>query len=317
MSNWTKKDMPSQNGKLAIVTGSTSGIGYETALALAEAGAEVVVAARNQTKGREAVARILRTDPTASVRFEELDLASLASVADFAGLISKQGRAVDLLINNAGVMALPTRRTTKDGFEMQFGTNHLGHFALTARLLPLLLRGHDPRITNVSSLAHRQGPINFDDLQWERRYSPWAAYVQSKLANLLFTFELQRLSERNGWNLLANAAHPGYARTDLIANGPGNTSFLAMSTLIVRPLFSHSSAGGALPTLYAATAPEAKPGGYYGPNGFYEMKGAPAPAYIASRAKDEAAARRLWEISVKLTGVDWLVDEKSASAGNS
>jgi NAD(P)-dependent dehydrogenase (short-subunit alcohol dehydrogenase family) len=200
--------------------------------------------------------------------------------------------------------------TTADGFELQFGTNHLGHFALTGRLLPLLLRGRQAglvktRVVNVSSLAHRSGVIRFDDLQAARKYSPWPTYGQSKLANLLFTFELQRRSDTNGWGLLCDAAHPGYARTELVANGPGAASFASKASRIVGTFFSQSAAAGALPTLYAATSPEAKPGSYYGPNGLYEMKGEVAPAFIAAKAKDEAVARRLWSLSEELTGVRW------------
>jgi NAD(P)-dependent dehydrogenase (short-subunit alcohol dehydrogenase family) len=249
------------------------------------------------------------------VRFEMLDLASLGSGQAFADRLLKQGRPLDLLINNAGVMTPPKRKITKDGFELQFGTNHLSHFALTARLLPLLLSSHQPRVTNVASLAHRQGAIHFDDLQWEQRYKPWAAYGQSKLANMLFTFELQRLSERKRWNLMVNAAHPGFARTDLMANGPGADSLLVkINKAVMMPWLSHSAAAGALPTLFAAASPEAKSGEYYGPKGFYEMKGPVAPAYIAPQAKDEAVARKLWDVSEQLTGVRWLAEDEHSVA---
>jgi len=305
MSNWTVKDIPSQVGKLAVITGANSGIGYETALELVRAGAEVILAGRSEPKGRDAVQRILREVQTAKVRFGKADLASLASVADFAGQMLAEDRPIDLLINNAGVMAFPTRQTTADGFEAQFGTNHLGHFALTERLLPLLRRGRQPRIVNVSSLAHRQGAIRFDDLQLERSYKPWVAYTQSKLANLLFTFELQRRSDTNGWGLMTNAAHPGWARTELIANGPGKDSLQARLGARFAPFLSHSARGGAMPTLFAATSPDAKPMGYYGPDGVYELKGPVAPAFIAAKAKDTAVAEKLWEVSEKLTGVRW------------
>ncbi|MBB6146435.1 NAD(P)-dependent dehydrogenase (short-subunit alcohol dehydrogenase family) [Silvibacterium bohemicum] len=304
--NWTAQNIPQQNGKLAIVTGATGGIGYETALALAMAGAEVIVAARNPQKGRDALARIAGHRPAGKVRFEEIDLASLASVSAFAERILAENRPLDLLINNAGVMAPPTRKTTADGFELQFGTNHLAHFALTAKLLPALRRASRPRVTNVSSLAHRAGAkILFDNLQAEHGYKPWPFYQQSKLANMLFTFEMQRRSDAAGWGLLVDAAHPGFARTDLIANGPGANSLQAKGSRILSRFLSHDSLGGALPTLYAAASPDASPNGYYGPNGFYEMKGPVAPAYIAPRAKDAASAKRLWEISEKLTGVRW------------
>jgi NAD(P)-dependent dehydrogenase (short-subunit alcohol dehydrogenase family) len=310
MATWTISDIPSQDGKLAVVTGATGGLGYETALGLAHAGAEVVLAGRSQEKGREAVERIVRALPAAAVRFEMLDLASLASVRAFADKMAGQRRPLDLLINNAGVMAFPTRRVTADGFEMQFGTNHLGHFALTAQLLPLLRRAESARVVNVSSLAHRGGRIDFDNLQAERRYRPWPVYQQSKLANLLFTFELQRRSDAQGWGLMSNASHPGYARTDLISNGPGEmTGVRGLLGRLLRGL-SHSAADGALPTLFGATSRDAVPFGYYGPNGVYELSGPVAPAHVARRAKDEALARKLWEVSEKLTGVQWSAEER-------
>jgi NAD(P)-dependent dehydrogenase (short-subunit alcohol dehydrogenase family) len=301
MKNWTTADIKPQNGKLAIVTGATGGIGFECALALAIAGAEVVVVGRNSDKGKLALSKI--KEAGAQARFELVDLASLASVSDFAARMLKEGKPVDILINNAAVMSLPQRESTADGFELQFGTNHLNHFALTARLLPLLLKARNPVVTTVSSLAHRRGRINFDDLQGEKRYGPWAAYQQSKLANVLFALELQRRSKANGWTLKSNAAHPGYARTDILVNGPGLEAPLSKVSLFIRPLLSHSAAEGALPVLYAAVAPEAEPGGYYGPGGFYEMKGPVAKAGVARQAKDESAAKRLWEVSEKLTKI--------------
>lgn len=304
--NWSNTDIPSQATKLAVVTGATGGLGYETALGLAQAGAEVILAGRNEAKGADAVRRILTVAPGAKVRFCMVDLASLASVAAFAKDLLAQSRPIDILANNAAVMATPTRQTTADGFELQLGTNYLSHFALTAWLLPLLVHGGQTRVVQVSSLAHRQGKIHFDDLQLERGYTPWKAYTQSKLAMLIFALELQKRSDANGWGLISNAAHPGYARTDIIANGPGADSLQAKLHRLIGPLFSHSSAAGALPTLYAATAPEARPAGYYGPAGFYEMKGPVAASFIAATAKDEIVARRLWEISEQLTGVEWL-----------
>ncbi len=305
MKPWSIADIPSQAGKLAVVTGATGGLGYETALELARAGAEVLVTGRNAEKGRIAIERIRRAVPSAKVSFEMLDLASLASVRTFAGKMIARGRSLDLLINNAGVMDLPARRFTEDGFEQQFGTNHLGHFALTGLLLPLLRAANAPRVVNVSSLAHRGGKIDFANLQGERKYRSWPAYQQSKLANLLFTFELQRRSDARGWKLMSNAAHPGYARTDLIPNGPGTGGLKGMGMTVLGSFMSQSAAAGALPTLYAATSPQATPDGYYGPNGFYELKGAVAPAKIFPQARDMTVARRLWEISEKLTGVKW------------
>jgi NAD(P)-dependent dehydrogenase (short-subunit alcohol dehydrogenase family) len=302
--DWGVKDMPNQTGKLAVVTGATGGLGYETALGLAQAGAEVVLAGRNDAKGEDAIRRIRAVAPGAKVRFEKVDLASLASVAAFAERLLAQGRPIDILVNNAAVMATPSRQTTENGFELQFGTNYLSHFALTARLLPLL-RGREMRLVQLSSLAHRQGKIHFGDLQLERGYTPWKAYTQSKLAMLIFAFELQRRSDADEWGWLSAAAHPGYARTDLIANGPGADSLFSKLHRLIGPLFSHSSAAGALPTLYAATAPEARPAGYYGPAGFYEIKGPVAPSFVAASAKDRAVALRLWEVSEELTGVAW------------
>ncbi len=306
MAKWTANEIRPQAGRLAVVTG-TGGLGYETALVLAQHGARVILAGRNEGKGREAIRRIAALAPEASVRFELLDLADLASVAAFSNRLLAQDRPIDLLINNAGVMTPPNRRTTADGFELQFGTNYLGHFALTAHLLPLLKRGRAPRVVEVSSGAHRLGgAIHFDDLQWERNYKPWAAYAQSKLAMLMFALELQRRSDAAGWGLLSNVAHPGYARTDLIANGPGDDALAAkINKLLVRPFLSQSAADGALPVLLAATSPEAKGGGYYGPTGLFELIGAPGPAVIGSHAKDLGVAKKLWEISEDLTGARW------------
>ena len=300
---WSLADIPPQNGRRAIVTG-TGGLGYETALALAVAGASVVLAGRSETKGRGAVVRILNLHPGAAITFEKLDLGSLASIAAFAERIAAERAPIDLLVNNAGVMAPPKRETTSDGFELQFGTNHLGHFALTGRLLPLLRAGKAPRVVTVSSGAHHTGKIDFDDLQRAQRYSPWLAYSQSKLANLLFAFELQRRSDAAGWGLMSIAAHPGYARTELIANGPGLNSLSSrVGSLLVAPWASQSPADGALPQLFAATAPDAKPAGYYGPGRLFELVGLPAPARISNAAQDVDAARRLWDVSEALTKV--------------
>src|SRR5258707_8963060 len=274
MAGSAQAEIPSQLGRSAVVTGATGGLGYETALALAKAGAEVPLPGRHDRKGQSAIEKISREVPDAKVKYESLDLASLASVADFAQRMHSR-KALDLLINNAGVMALPRRQTTADGFEMQFGTNYLGHYALTAQLLPLLRRAQQPRVVSRSSIAHRTGFIQFSDLQGERFYSPWKAYNQSKLAMLMFALELQRRSDAAGWNLISNAAHPGWARTDLFTNGPG-AGLLAFASQLAAPLFSQSAESGALPTLFAATSPQAKGGGYYGPNGLNELKGPPA-----------------------------------------
>ena len=301
---WSIGDIPDQTGRFAIVTGANTGLGYQTALALAGKGAEVIVAARTPAKGQDAVRRILAAHPGAMVKFEPLDLASLRNVADFAARMSAERKTLDLLINNAGVMTPPGRLTTEDGFELQFGVNYLAHFALTARLLPLLKAARGARVVNLSSGAHHTGRIDFDDLQWEERYRPWLAYSQSKLAMMMFAFELQRRSQAAGWGFIADAAHPGYARTELIANGPGADSFVSrVGAVLIQPWMSQSAADGALPQLYAATSPDAAGGGYYGPDGFFEMKGHPKAARVARQAEDEAMARRLWTVSETLTGV--------------
>ena len=209
-------------------------------------------------------------------------------------------------------MALPKRQQTEDGFEMQLGTNYLGHYALTARLLPQLRRAKAPRVVNLSSLAHRSGAINFDDLQSRHSYRPWRAYCQSKLAMLMFSLELQRRSLAAGWGLTSLGAHPGFARTDLIANGPGVNTLQWRFGRLLQPFMSQSAAEGALPTLFAVTSPAAEPGGYYGPNGFYEMKGMPGPARIMSHAKDFATSAMLWDVSATLTGVSF--DEIAVAA---
>jgi NAD(P)-dependent dehydrogenase (short-subunit alcohol dehydrogenase family) len=304
MTGWSTADIPPLNGRTAVITGATGGLGYETARALAGAGAHVVLTGRNEAKGRHALQNIRSQFPNAEIAYETLDLANLASVAEFATRYAGAHTSLDLLINNAGVMALPQRQVTSDGFEMQLGTNYLGHYALTAHLLPLLRQGHQPRVVNLSSLAHRTGAINFGDLQSARSYSSWKAYCQSKLAMLMFALELQRRSDTAGWGLLSNAAHPGYARTDLIANGPGDSLLWQLSKSL-QPLISQSAAEGALPTLFAATSPEAKAAGYYGPNWFYELKGPPVPAKIMPQAKDAASAARLWDVSAALTGVSF------------
>jgi NAD(P)-dependent dehydrogenase (short-subunit alcohol dehydrogenase family) len=300
MASWSTADIPPQDGRRVIVTG-TGGIGYETALALAAAGADVVLAGRDPSKGHASVARIQAHAPGARIAFEALDLASLASVADFAARMARRLPALDLLVNNAGVMMPPTRRTTADGFELQFGTNHLGHYALTARLLPLLRAGRAPRVVTVSSDVHRFARMEFDNLQSERRYRPMTAYAQSKLANLLFTAELARLNDAHAWGLISLAAHPGFARTDIIANGPGTWPMAAA----LRPILSQSAADGALPILLAASAPGLPGGTYYGPKGLLESKGPPGRARPSRRARSTADADRLWDVSARLTGVAW------------
>lgn len=308
MTAFTIRDIPDQTGRLAIVTGANSGTGFETARALAARGAEVVLATRSAGRAEAAIAAIRRDQPQARLRFEPLDLASQASVAAFVERLLAEGRPIDILVNNAGVMALPQRSVTEDGFETQLATNYLGHFALTARLLPLLRSGR-ARVVQLSSIVHRQGRIQLDDLQFETAYKPWPAYAQSKLAMLMFALELDRRSRANGWGLTSVAAHPGYARTGLIASGPMSRSVVARTVLtslyrpFIEPFFSHSAADGALPILMAATAAGVTGGAYYGPRDLREMKGPPAVGKIEAQALDPAVAAGLWAASEALTGV--------------
>jgi NAD(P)-dependent dehydrogenase (short-subunit alcohol dehydrogenase family) len=302
MTNWTTADIPSQEGRLALVTGANSGIGWQTALELARAGSEVILAVRSAEKGRMAVDGIRRLIPRARVRHEILDLASLQSVRAFAARLANEPR-LDLLVNNAGVMSVPRRELTEDGFERQLGTNYLGPFALTALLLPLLRRSPSPRITTVSSGAANMGlrRINFDDLQWEKSYAPWKAYCQSKLADLLMAIELTRRASADGITVLSTAAHPGYSRTNLQTSGPGKTQTFAERLL--ERVASQDAAHGALPTLRAATEQNASQASYYGPSRFFHLKGDPVLIPMPEPASDEAAARRLWDVSEELTGV--------------
>ncbi|MDC0716666.1 SDR family oxidoreductase [Nannocystis sp. bb15-2] len=303
MANWKTTDIPAQKGRLAVVSG-TGGLGLEDALGLARAGSEVIIAGRNPQKGADAVARVLAEVPSAIVRFEHVDLASLESVAGFAARLRSQSDRIDLLINNAAVMTPPSRQETSDGFELQFGTNYLGHFALTAQLMPLLRNGTSPRIVTLSSVAARDGALAFDDLQAERSYAPMRAYGQSKLACLMFALELQRRSEANRWGVTSIAAHPGISRTDLLHNAPGRWSAAGLARTLLWFMFQPASQG-ALPTLFAATSPEARAGAYYGPDRLGEMRGSPALAKVPPRAEDRAAAERLWRVSEQLTGVSF------------
>lgn len=312
---WTIRDIPPQQGRLAVITGATGGIGWEAALALAGAGADVVLTGRDNAKGETALTKIRAQHPGAQIRYMHLDLANLASVADFAQQFNREHDKLDLLINNAGVMVPPTRFATRDGFELQFGTNYLGHFALTHHLLPALRAGKQPRVVNVSSGAHRMlAAIHFDDLQWERRYQPWRAYAQSKLALLMFAFELQRRSDAQGWGLLSDACHPGYARTGLQTSGPnlGRAETKQKFGGLLESFLSQSAAEGALPTLFAATSPEAKKAGYYGPQNAFEMKGPVGEAKVGKQARDPAVAERLWRVSEQLTGAQWPASTRAA-----
>jgi len=299
MSKWTTADIGDQTGRTAVITGANTGLGYETASALAAKGADVVLAVRNLEKGKAAADLITRTNPGASVAVQELDLSSLDSVRATAEQLRGDHDRIDLLINNAGVMT-PPRSTTKDGFELQFGTNHLGHFALTNLLLDRVLAAPGSRVVTVSSVGHRfaRGGIRFDDLQWENNYSRLGAYGQSKLANLMFTYEVQRRLQ--GTNTIAVAAHPGGSNTELVRNSPAVLRSIADA---VGPLLFQSAEMGALPTLRAATDPDVLGGQYYGPDGFAEQRGYPKVVASSAASHDTAAQRRLWRVSEELTKV--------------
>lgn len=301
---WTAADMPDLTGSYAIVTGANSGIGLETARELARKGAHVVMACRSATRGETARQSILAEQPNAAVELMALDLADLASVRSFADTIQQTGRAVDILVNNAGIMAIPYRRTT-DGFEMQLGTNHFGHFALTGLLLPQVLDAPAGRVVTVSSSAHRMGKMDFADLNWSNGYKKWAAYGRSKLANLLFAFELQRRLDEWGARAISVAAHPGFTDTNLQYAGPSmeNSKAALVVTGWVNRLMAQPGPMGALPTLYAAVAPEVQGGDYIGPDGLMEARGYPQKVTTNAAAQDRDAAVKLWAASEEATGV--------------
>ena len=299
MDRWTFADIPDQTGRTVIVTGANSGIGLETARMLALKGASVVLACRNLEKGNAAVERVQSDRPRGRVTLAALDLSDLESVATFAAAFAASHERLDLLVANAGVMVPPFGRT-KQGFELQIGTNHLGHFALLGRLLPLVLRTADARIVVVSSAAQNIGRIDRDDLNWERRpYSAWAAYGQSKLANQLFALELHRRLSAIGSRVRVTSAHPGFTATDLQRTSPASRLF--------NPIFGMKPADGALPTLRAATDPAAASGSYWGPRGLFGLRGPPAPARISASAQDPSTAAWLWDESAKLTGVAFAI----------
>ena len=301
---WTTGDMPDQSGRVAIVTGANTGLGYHTAAALAQAGAHVVLAVRNLEKGNLALARVVAAYPQADVTLQDLDLSSLDSVRAAAAALREAYPRIDLLVNNAGVMWTP-KQLTADGFEMQFGTNHLGHFALTGLLLGNLLPVRGSRVVTVSSNGHRlRAAIHFDDLQWERSYDRYAAYGQSKLANLLFTYELQRRLAQHHQNTIAVAAHPGASSTELGRSVPGWAK--PLFTVAGAVLFQ-GAAMGALPTLRAATDPDVVGGQYYGPEGLGEMRGHPKLVSSSAQSHDEDLQHRLWAVSEELTGVTYPV----------
>jgi NAD(P)-dependent dehydrogenase (short-subunit alcohol dehydrogenase family) len=302
---WTTEDIPDLTGRTALVTGGNSGIGKQAALALAGAGATVLLGCRDPKKAAVAMSDILDEHPDAEVEPLPVDLADLDVVAEAADHVLGRLRPLDLLINNAGVMA-PPRMETEQGFELQFGTNHLGHFALTGRLLPKLLEADAPRVVTVSSMAHRQGSMDFDDLNWEQGYSRWPAYGRSKLENLLFTFELDRRFRAAGTSAIAAACHPGYAATNLQTSGPGEGIF----GIVLKPIgwignlfLAQSDAMGALPTLYAATSDAVEGGDFIGPDGIGGARGHPRKVGCSDAARDSDDAGRLWTVSEELTGV--------------
>ncbi|BAU92540.1 short-chain dehydrogenase/reductase SDR [Methylorubrum populi] len=297
---WTVADIPSQAGRRAVVTGASAGLGFETARALAGAGASVVLAVRDPEKGERAAAAIRRAHPGADLSVRPIDTASLASVRAFAGGWPAEA-SIDRLVLNAGIAAVPRREESADGFERQLATNFLGHFALTGLLLPALSPA--ARVVSVASLAHRSGTIRFDDLHWRETYAAQPAYRQSKLALLMFALELDRRLKASGSGIASLAAHPGLAVTEVFRRGDRAGAFQQGAGRIIFSLIGQPAAQGALPILYAATATEAERGGYYGPDGVWEARGFPRPASIAPRALDRAAAGRLWTMSERLTGV--------------
>lgn len=301
-TQWTAQQIPSQIGRKAIVTGANIGLGFHTARELARAGAQVVMACRSLERGGAAAERIRAALPGVQLSVQQLDLSSLASVRAFAEQVLAAGQPIDILVNNAGVMALPERQISQDGFEMQLATNYLGHFALTGLLLPVLLAGHGARVVSVSSNAHKRGKLWFEDLQLREGYTPWKSYSQTKLAMLVYARELERQAEAHHAPLVSVAAHPGLSATSIGRELRGAKQFV---TALAFRILGHSDAQGALPQLYAATAQDVVPGGYYGPSGFGEFKGAPGPAKASAAAQDPESGPRLWRVSEELTGVSY------------
>jgi NAD(P)-dependent dehydrogenase (short-subunit alcohol dehydrogenase family) len=303
---WIEQHIPRADGKTVLVTGANSGLGFETSKLLAARGARLVLGVRDLEKGRKAAACIREASPAAAMELLPLDLADLGSIGRFAEEVRGSERRLDALINNAGVMAIP-QRCTVDGFEMQFGTNHLGHFALTGLLLPLILRTPGAHVVTVSSGIHVIGKINFDDLQSQNSYSDWRAYGQSKLANLLFAYELQRKFGATATQASSLAVHPGYASTNLQAVGPTMTDSRLRQTMLrlANRLLAQTAAMGALPSSYAATSPEAHGGDYIGPDGLFGQRGYPKKVKSSAASYDKAAAARLWQVSEELTGVSY------------
>jgi NAD(P)-dependent dehydrogenase (short-subunit alcohol dehydrogenase family) len=304
MERWTADRIADQTGRTFIVTGANSGLGFETARQLAAHGGRVVLTARTEAKGADAVARIKAAQPAANAEYRLLDLADLDSVRRFVEQLADAGIGVDVLVNNAGVM-MPPRRLTAAGFESQFATNHLGHFALSGLLIDTLARGRDPRVVTVSSTMHKRGTIHFDDLTGERSYSPAGYYSQSKFANVLFGLELDRRLRAAGSPVRSILAHPGYADTNLQSSGPTGLSRQMMR--LGNRFLAQRAEMGALNQLYAATNPEAQSGKFYGPDGFGENRGYPTQVQPAEAAKSIETARRLWALSEELTGVVWKI----------
>lgn len=305
-TNWTTDNMPDLTGKIAVVTGANSGLGFETARVLAAKGAHVVVASRDAAKGQAAIQNIQSERPKGRLTFLQLDVASLASVRRFAEQFTRQFAALDLLVNNAGVMHLPYRKTV-DGFEMQFGTNHLGHFALTGLLLPILLATSKARVINISSVLAAIGHINFDDLNATQKYDEYYAYRQSKLANLLFTYELQRQFKAHHSDALSIAAHPGYTATNLQFGAARMTGSVMRERVmqLINALIGQDVKMGALPILYAATVAALQGSEYIGPKGFHELRGYPVIIKSSAESYDLNVAKRLWTVSEQLTGVQY------------
>ena len=305
-SSWTADDIGDLTGTRILVTGGNSGIGLEAARVFAGAGANVVIACRNLDKGRGAIAEIRRTTSNGDLELLELDLADLANVANAADVFRERHDSLNVLVNNAGVMALPYRATV-DGFEMQFGTNHLGHFALTGQLLPALVAAGGARVVTISSVMHKSGRMDFANLDASRGYSKWPAYSMSKLANLQFTFELQRRAQKARLALIAVAAHPGYSSTNLQGAGPkmAGTTVTQYAWAALNAVIGQSSARGALPTVYAATAGDVEGGDYIGPGGLGELRGSPVKVGATRAARDPRQAKRLWTVSEELTGVTY------------
>jgi NAD(P)-dependent dehydrogenase (short-subunit alcohol dehydrogenase family) len=307
---WTADQIPDQSGRLAVVTGANSGLGAHTARELARKGARVVLAVRTTSKGETVAEEIRAAAPDATVEVRELDLSSLESVRAFAAGLTAESPALDLLVNNAGIMMTPAAKTA-DGHELQFGTNHLGHFALTGRLLEALQAGSEPRVVTLTSIEHKPGHIHFDDLQLEQDYAPRKAYQQSKIANAIFGIELDRRLRAAGSPVLSVLAHPGYSATNLQSTGPTGVAALALK--VTNVVVAQKAERGVLPQLYAATAPGVEGGQFYGPSGFHEMRGNPTEVEAVPEARDPEIGRRLWEVSEELTGVTFPLPAPAAT----